>query len=246
MQTPADCVGGVRLRAETASIMRNKVTGTVWEVPGTFAVSKTMPPKFLYFDLGNVLLNFSYEQMYRQIGEITGLEPEQIREVIITGRLQLQYETGQISSREFYEAFCHTTGTCADRQALARAASDIFQPNASILPVVEQLHQAGYRLGILSNTCENHWEHCLAHFPWLNDTFTVHALSFRLGACKPEAAIFQAAAKLAGCQPREIFFTDDIAGHVAGAKAVGFDAVQYTSTPQLLAELHKRGIRFNH
>jgi HAD superfamily hydrolase (TIGR01509 family) len=205
-----------------------------------------MPPKFLYCDLGKVLINFSVEQMFRQMGEVAGVEPARVRAAVIESGLQRQYELGQVSSREFYEAFCRGTLSRPDYAALARAANDIFELNASILPVVDQLHQAGYRLGILSNTCENHWEHCRAHFPWLNDAFAVHALSFRIGACKPEAAIFHAAAELAGCQPREIFFTDDIAEHVAGAKAVGFDAVQYTGTPQLVADLRQRGIRFNY
>lgn len=71
-------------------------------------------------------------------------------------------------------------------------------------------------------------------------------MSYELKAMKPQAAIFQAAARLADVQPDEIFFCDDIAGHVAGARAVGIDAVQYTSTPELVAELRKRGIRFNY
>jgi HAD superfamily hydrolase (TIGR01509 family) len=74
----------------------------------------------------------------------------------------------------------------------------------------------------------------------------IHALSYRIGACKPDVAIFRRAAELAGQRPQDIFFTDDLAENVAGAKAAGFDAVQYTSTPQLVAELRQRGIRFNY
>ena len=65
-------------------------------------------------------------------------------------------------------------------------------------------------------------------------------------SAKPEPAIFQAAAKLAGVPPNEIFFVDDTLGHVEGAKAAGIDAVQYTSTPALVAELRARGVAFNH
>ena len=38
------------------------------------------------------------------------------------------------------------------------------------------------------------------------------------------------------------FFVDDIEENVAGAAAAGFDAALYTSTPQLLADLRKRGL----
>jgi HAD superfamily hydrolase (TIGR01509 family) len=80
----------------------------------------------------------------------------------------------------------------------------------------------------------------------LRDFFSVYALSFEIRAAKPDKAIFCQAAELAGCQPEEIFYTDDMPGHVAGAKSVGLDAVVYQSTPQIVAELRKRGVEFNY
>jgi putative hydrolase of the HAD superfamily len=205
-----------------------------------------MSVKFLYFDLGMVLLTFSVERMCRQMAEAAGITPTQVSQIIFDGDLQQRYERGEISSREFYEAFCREAGVRPDYGRLAAAASDIFELNGSIVPVVAQLRQARYRLGILSNTCENHWQHCFRRFRLLGETFSVFALSYELKATKPQAAIFQAAARLAETPPGEIFFCDDIAGHVAGARAAGLDAVQYTSTPELVAELRKRGIRFNY
>jgi putative hydrolase of the HAD superfamily len=202
--------------------------------------------KFLYFDLGMVLLNFSVERMCRQMAEVAGVGATEISQVLFEGDLHRRYERGEISSRQFYDAFCRETGTCPDYDRLASAASDIFELNGSIVPVVAQLHQARYRLGVLSNTCENHWTYCLQRFALLHETFSVFALSYELHAMKPGAAIFHAAAQLAGVRPEEIFFCDDIAGHVAGARAVGIDAVQYTSTPELVGELRKRGLRFNY
>ena len=86
---------------------------------------------------------------------------------------------------------------------------------------------------------------CLRRYGILSELFSVHALSFEIGAVKPHAAIFHRAAELAGCRPEEIFYTDDIAGHVAGAKGVGFDAVVYTSTAELVKELRTRKVEFN-
>jgi HAD superfamily hydrolase (TIGR01549 family) len=101
-------------------------------------------------------------------------------------------------------------------------------------------------LGVLSNTCQSHWEHCRRKFCILRESFSVYALSYEIHEMKPDAAIFQAAAELAGVAPEQIFFTDDMAGHVAGARAAGVDAVQYVSTPQLAAELRSRGVRVNY
>jgi len=205
-----------------------------------------MPPSFLYFDLGKVLVDFDVEQMFRQMGEVAGIEASRVREVVLDGGLQSDYETGSITGPELYEAFCRHTGTRPDYDALRRAGSDIFRAKVSMLPVIGNLQQAGYRLGVLSNTCESHWEHCLSRYRILAECFVVHALSYRIGTAKPDAAIFRRAAELAGVPLQEIFYVDDCAGHVAGARQVGFDAVTYLSTPQLVTELRSRGIQFNY
>jgi putative hydrolase of the HAD superfamily len=202
--------------------------------------------KFFYFDLGMVLLRFDVEVMCRRMAEVAGLDSPRVRRALFEHPLQKDYERGRSTTREFYEAFCRDTGVRPDFDALLCAASDIFDLDATMIPVVARLYGAGHRLGILSNTCDCHWEHCLRRFPLLGELFEVHALSYRIGAAKPEAAIFAAAANLAGVAPEEIFFTDDLAGHVAGARAVGFDAVQFTSPPQLVGELRARGVRFNY
>ncbi len=203
-------------------------------------------PKFLYFDLGKVLVDFTVERMFRQMAEVAGIDAAAVERAVFDGGLQQQYEIGQISGEEFYDGFCRLTGTRADPQALETAGSDIFVLNVRMLPVVAQLRQAGYPMGILSNTCESHWEHCRRRFRILEACFSRHALSYRIKAVKPDAAIFHAAAELAGVAPEEIFFTDDTPGHVDGAKAAGFDAVTYTSTHQCVAELRARGVELNH
>jgi FMN phosphatase YigB (HAD superfamily) len=44
----------------------------------------------------------------------------------------------------------------------------------------------------------------------------------------------------------DIFYCDDIAANVEAARRAGFDAVQYTETPELARELRRRGVRFNY
>jgi 2-haloacid dehalogenase len=202
-----------------------------------------MHPKFFYFDLGNVMVDFETAQMLRQMGDVAGIAPARVLTVVMESGLQRQYELGQISARGFYEGFCAQTGKRPDFDALMRASNEIFSLSAPAAEVVRALHRSGYRLGILSNTCPNHWEYCVQQFPVLRECFAVHVLSYEVHARKPDAAVFQAAAALAGHAPHEIFFTDDILDHVVGARAVGFDAVQYTSAPALIADLRNRGVR---
>lgn len=204
-------------------------------------------PRFIFFDLGNVLLFFDHRRAARQMAEVAGISEALAWQTVFAGDLELRYEAGQVDDRQFYEAFCRETNSRPDYDALALAGSEIFRPNTAIVPLVGALQSAGYRLGILSNTSPAHWAYCTGgRYAIIDRAFSVHALSYEIGACKPDARIFAAAAVLAGVPPEEVFFTDDIAGHVAGAQAAGFDAVQYTTPQALAGELRQRGLRFNY
>ncbi|MBX3414674.1 MAG: HAD family phosphatase [Pirellulales bacterium] len=204
-------------------------------------------PKFFYFDLGNVLLYFSHQLMCRQMAEVAGATTERVWQLLFDTDLERRLEQGTLSNEEFYETFCRETGTRADYDQLERAGSAIFELNAPVASIVAQLWQARYRLGLLSNTSESHFNYFASgRYPIVPGTFEVLALSFRIKAMKPDAEIYQAAAELAGVEPQEIFFVDDIADHVAGAREFGFDAVQYTTAHQLAKDLRARGVRLNY
>ncbi len=178
---------------------------------------------------------------------VAGVGEEKVREIVFDRGLQWQYETGELTTRQFYDVFCNQTDSRPNYDALVYAAGAIFTANTSIFPVVAQLRAAGYRLGLLSNTCECHWDYVSqGRYGILPAMFDTIVLSCRVGAMKPDAKIFRAAAEQAGVPPTEIFFVDDIAGHVAGAKATGIDAVQYTTTARLVHDLRQRGIEFNY
>ena len=178
-----------------------------------------MPPAFLYFDLGKVLIDFELHLMFRQMAEAAGVDPPAVMAALMEGGLQRQYEMGRISTPAFYETFCQRTGTRADRKALTKANREIFHLNEPMERLIRGLHGSGRRLGVLSNTNPNHWDYCRRHYPVLKECFAVHVLSYRVGTCKPDAAIFHAAAEMAGHAPEDIFFTDDMAEHVASARA---------------------------
>jgi len=162
-------------------------------------------PKFLYFDLGKVLVDFDTEVMCRQIAELAGVDVPAVRKILFEGELQRRSELGQISGEQFHEIFCRQTARQVDAALLEHAASAIFEINVSIIPVVAQLSQAGHRLGILSNTSQAHWQHCRDRFRILTEGFEVYTLSYRVGAMKPDTAIYRVAAELAGVRPEEIF-----------------------------------------
>jgi glucose-1-phosphatase len=126
---------------------------------------------------------------------------------------------------------------------LFAAGCDIFEVIDESVAIVERLHAAGVRLGILSNTNPIDWGFVMSgRFPFLNRCFEQFALSYEVRAMKPERAIYEAAVAMAGCAAGDVFFTDDKPENVEGALAAGLDAVLFTSPEQLRDELTLRGM----
>lgn len=205
------------------------------------------PPKFLYFDLGNVLLYFSHDRMCRQLAEVLEVEAEAVRRLLFDTPLELDCEYGRVTNEQFYELLCDEFGRRPDYERFALAGSDIFHVNTTMKAVLAQLVASRHRLGLLSNTSDMHWQFFAdGRYSMIPEAFECVALSFRLGRMKPEREIYLEAAEMAGVAPEEIFYVDDVAANVHGAREAGFDAVQYTSTPQFVADLRSRGVEFNY
>jgi FMN phosphatase YigB (HAD superfamily) len=201
-----------------------------------------MAPTFLYFDMGNVLLNFSHEREAEQIARVAGLQPAAVWKLLFEDGLHWQAERGELSGRPYYDRFCELTGVRPDYAAFEQAGNDIFWLNEAIVPLVEGLRTRGLGLGVLSNTSAAHWEHCTRRFALLGSDFAVHALSFQIGIMKPDPRIYAAATRLAGVRPGEILFIDDRPENVAAARMVGWDAVVFSTAESLNADLSSRGL----
>ncbi len=209
-----------------------------------------MPQRpFFYFDMGNVLLFFSHQRMAAQMAAVVGCTPERAWNVLFEGDLSTRHEEGRITADQFYEEFCRLAGVAnlpaIDRAALDHAANDIFWLNTPMVAVAGRLHAAGYRLGVLSNTNRGHWQFVTGRFSYLTTMFHIHAMSFDFHAMKPARQIYEDASRLAGVEPKDIFFTDDRLENVEAAKKAGWDAVVFTSPVALLRELYHRGIGLN-
>lgn len=199
--------------------------------------------KFVYFDLGNVLLHFDHRRAAANLAAAGGVAPQAAWDALFASGLQWRYEQGELTTGDVCRLLNEALATSLDESTVAAAISDIFWLNDSIVPVVAQLQAAGWPLGILSNTCQAHWEWINAdRYPLVARNFGHCVLSYEVKSMKPDQSIYAHAQRVAGCRADEIFFMDDVAANVAGALAAGWDAVLYESTPQLVDELARRGL----
>jgi len=96
------------------------------------------------------------------------------------------------------------------------------------------------RCWLLSNTDPLHYPWITGRWP-IEDHLAGTTLSFRVGARKPDPAIFRAALDAAGVAPAEAAFIDDRPGHIDAARAIGIDGVVFTSAEKLRQWLEAGG-----
>ena len=208
-------------------------------------MSKT--PKFFYFDMGNVLLILHRQRAVQKMAELAGVTVEVVGQLVTDSTLELQYEAGEVSSREFYEIFCKETKSEPDYDQLALAASSMFEINLSMMVVLGKMISASIPVGLLSNTNDIHWEYVAnGRYSFFPGSFRKTILSYEVGSNKPDAKIYQAAIEQCGCAAEDIMFVDDKPENVQAAKEQGIDAVVYTTTDLFIKELQMRDVQLNY
>ena len=195
----------------------------------------------LIFDLGNVLVTFSHEKMFQQIGKVVGASSEAVRELLIDQRIALQLERGLLSVDEIYTLFKNLGTTPFQLDHLLYAASNIFTPRKEMETLVKTLKAKGYQLLILSNTYAPHIDFISQNMQLLS-LFDHLILSYEIGAAKPEETIYRAALQKAATSPNNCFYIDDIVENIRAAEKLGITSHHFTSHPSLMESLIQHAI----
>lgn len=187
----------------------------------------------IIFDLGGVLLDLDME---RCLSAFEAAGAKDIRR-FITGTNELdffkEYECGTLSTPRFREAIRRHIGKpLADGEIDRMWNSMLCHIPQEKLQLLEELSRK-YRLFLLSNTNELHWQHVSPHIfrhegKDLKQCFGRIFLSYEMHLAKPDAEIFRTALREAGIRPEETLFIDDAPANCRAAEAAGIRAKHYT------------------
>ncbi len=170
--------------------------------------------------------------MCTQIAKVMDLDAYFVYEELFKGSTGKDYELGKISTHDLYQHLLTQAPKTCSFQDFLFAASDIFAPNHSILPLLEKLKSKGIKLVLLSNTCEIHFNFLYSRFPHLK-YFDEKILSYEVGMRKPDINIYKKAILQAGASLKDSFYTDDLKENIKGAHKIGLSASQFFSTEDL-------------
>ena len=200
-----------------------------------------MQYKNIIFDLGNVLVKLNPEGCigaFKAIGMGELIEQNPQSEGM---KLMSKLGVGMITTEEFCDAARKLTGSDVANEDIIDAANKMLV----VIPDEKkerllQLKKAGYRLFLLSNTIDIHWDYCVEYlFPYQNhgveDYFEQCFLSQRMHLAKPNARIYEEVIKQANINPDETLFIDDLKENCEAAEKLGIHTFQNVKFDDWLA-----------
>ncbi len=193
------------------------------------------------FDFGNVICAFDNDVFLRNLLCHTDRRIDDLKEAIYASDLPARYETGRISSEDFFREAARRGNLSVSREDFFKAFTGIFTPIPSTFRLIRQLKKR-YKIGLLSNTNEWHYEHYFKQveiFP-LFDSVT---LSFEVREMKPGERIYLDAVGKLRARPEECLYIDDIEAYAEGARRLGLQGIRYVSHGALLESLDAVGVR---
>jgi HAD superfamily hydrolase (TIGR01509 family) len=190
----------------------------------------------VFFDFGNVIETFDTERFIRRFATHTRM-PRKVVKKAADGdahgysELFAAFERGEISPQKFFHLFTTSLG-CAGKISYAdftKFWTDIFiAENIHLEKILSQLPQQKF---LLSNTNKIMHELHIAHSPIIRKHFPFRnrVLSYRVGAIKPEPAIYREALLTAKAVPEECLFVDDMPKNIAAWQALGGHGIVYNA-----------------
>jgi putative hydrolase of the HAD superfamily len=194
------------------------------------------------FDFGNVLGHFSHRKAAEQLAAYSRTATaDEVQALVFNGQLEDDYESGRLSTADLLALLRERFGLSGTDAELGRALADMFTPNHEVCELVPLL-KARYRLLLLSNTNELHYQQFRPQFAHVLDHFDALVVSHEVGWRKPAPEIFQHAQRRAGCPAAACLFIDDLPDNVAAARACGWQGLVYRRGDDLRRALAEVGV----
>ncbi len=199
-----------------------------------------MPIDVIALDLGNVLIKVDHSRFCQRLARLAGLSPEEVFAGVFNSDLEPAYDTGRLSSPEFYQSVITRFQVNLPYEQFCHWWNDIFDPMPGMEELLIHLKER-YPLFLLSNTNDLHFPYVFQRFPLVHHCRRF-ILSYQVGSRKPEPEIFQALIRETGQAPEGCLFIDDKLPFVEAARRQGLAAWQFTSPSAFQKDLEFHGL----
>lgn len=202
----------------------------------------TATPRAVIFDVGNVLVRWDARLLFREFYADDAavdafLEETGFHDWNLELDAGLPWDVGVARLAALHPH--HATAIAAFHARWHETLPGAIDGSVAIL---DELAAAGVPLYAITNYSGEKWAETLPRFPFLATAFRDIVVSGHEGVVKPDARIFRLLLERNGLDAAGCVFVDDNAKNVAGAQAVGIDAILFTDPEALRHALVSRGL----
>ncbi len=193
--------------------------------------------KAIIFDYGNVIEKINDDMFLRSISGRAGKSVIELRDLIYNSDLPERYESGLVSSGEFYQEVVKRCNMSMSIPDFIDAYTSVNTPIETTIELIRKLKKK-YKLAMLSNTSEWDYERIIMKSE-IFKLFDAVTVSFKVKLMKPDRAIYDDVIKKLRVKPAECAYVDDLREYVDGAVKAGANGIRYTSYNVLIKSLKK-------
>ncbi len=198
------------------------------------------PIRAVLFDVGGVLVRTFDQSGRRRWEERLGLPPGGAEALVLNSPMGHSAQRGEIGEAALWAWVAERLALDAE---LAAFRADFWRGDRvdeTLVDLIRRLRPR-YQTAVISNATDG-LRNTLEAYGLLGE-FDVVVGSAYEGVMKPDPAIYQRALQRLGRAADEAVLIDDAPANVAGAVAVGLNAILFTPTLDLEEELRRRGVR---
>jgi putative hydrolase of the HAD superfamily len=201
--------------------------------------------KAVVFDYGGVICFSPTPEAEREVGRLTGLPLDTLRE--LNRKYRSEYDRGIYNTREYFKFILEGEGIFPDDSSLetiAQTEMDSYRHlNQDTIQLMRDVKAAGFALGVLSNMPHDFLAWVRKSIPIIAEAdFSVFSCEYNL--IKPEAAIYGKLKERSGIDFEEIVFFDDSVDNIAMAEKLGIRGFVWEGPQSAREALRKIDRRF--
>ena len=182
----------------------------------------------IIFDYGNVLCCPQQPADMEKMAAVCGIPAARVRELYWKSRLA--YDHGDMDGHSYWTSLGREAGVPISQEQIARLceldAASWARENVAVVRWVQQLHEAGYRLALLSNMPHELSRSLSAQGTWAK-FFQHRVFSCDVRHNKPDPAIYKICLDALKLPANDVLFLDDISANVESARRLGIHSLVF-------------------
>ena len=196
----------------------------------------------IIFDIGNVLVDFSWKEYIAGFGFSTEVQ-EKIGKATMLSEAWDEFDRGVLEVEDIIKQFVQNDPSIEKEiRLICENIHDMLGRRDYAIPWIKELKEKGYKVLYLSNfsrKAEVECAHTLDFLPYMDGGI----LSYQEKVIKPEPEIYQNLIDRYNLLPDQCVFMDDKPINCEGAKKAGIHTIVFTTKEEAEKELSKLGVK---